>query len=154
MERIVPPLVVPTPCHAEWAAMSGDNRRRFCAECGKHVYNLSAMSEREAQSFAEKTQGRECVAYLRTDDGLMETLNFFERLLLRFAGWKPAIATLFAAILPAALSACASRPAKNPPLPGKVRAPGHAQSGGSCDAPLNVRSDARMTPGVPLPPNL
>lgn len=114
MKKIAPPLVVPKPCHAEWATMSGDERKRFCGECGKHVYNLSAMTANEAQKFADETQGSECVAYIRTEDGLMQSPNFFERLILRIAGWKPAFATALVAILPAALAGCVSRG----PLPG------------------------------------
>ena len=106
MKKIAPPLVVPKPCHAEWSAMSGDERKRFCGECGKHVYNLSAMTASEAQKFADETQGRECVAYVRTEDGLMQSPNFIERLILRIVGWKPAFATALVAILPAALSGC------------------------------------------------
>ncbi len=116
MKQIPPPLVVPKPCHADWSAMSGDERKRFCGECGKHVYNLSAMTEREAQNFADETQGRECVAYVRTDDGLMQSPNFIERLILRIAGWKPAFATALVAILPAALASCVSRPTVGVPM--------------------------------------
>ncbi len=89
--------------------MSGDERKRFCSECGKHVYNLSAMTEGEAQKFADETEGRECVAYIRTDDGRMLAPNFIERLILRIVGWKPALASVLVAVLPTALASCVSR---------------------------------------------
>ena len=123
MKKIAPPLVVPKPCHAEWATMSGDEKKRFCGECGKHVYNLSAMSTGEAQRFADETQGRECVAYVRTDDGEMFAPNFIERLILRIAGWKPVFARLLALALPAALASCVS---KNLPMGGKPVIPGES----------------------------
>ena len=125
MKKIAPPLVVPKPCHAEWANMSGDEKKRFCGECGKHVYNLSAMTEGEAQRFADETQGRECVAYVRTDDGEMFAPNFIERLILRIAGWKPAIARLLVLVLPAALASCVSRntPTAGVPMPTKNTVP-------------------------------
>ena len=96
--------------------MSGDERKRFCGECGKHVYNLSAMTASEAQNFADETQGRECVAYVRTDDGLMQSPNFIERFILRIAGWKPAFATALVALLPAALASCVSRTTAGVPM--------------------------------------
>ena len=90
--------------------MTGDERKRFCGECGKHVYNMSAMSEKEARAFADETQGRECVAYVRTDDGLMQSPGFMERLLMRVAGKRPRLSRVLAALLPAALAACIARP--------------------------------------------
>ncbi len=98
--------------------MDGDERKRFCGECGKHVYNLSAMAQGEAEKFADETQGRECVAYVRTDEGLMQSPNFFERLILRIVGWRPGLATVLLAILPAALASCVSRtPTAGVPMP-------------------------------------
>jgi len=118
MKKITPPLVVPKPCHAEWGAMSGDERKRFCGECGKHVYNLSAMTEREAQRFADESKGSECVAYIRAGDEMISP-NFFERFVLRIAGWKPAIGRVLIFLLPAALTSCVS----TPPIAGGIRPP-------------------------------
>lgn len=42
-------LRVQTPCTEDWARMSGDARRRYCAGCGLHVHNLSAMTRGEAE---------------------------------------------------------------------------------------------------------
>jgi len=39
-----------SPCSEDWEAMRGDDRRRFCDICEKHVHNLSAMTETEARS--------------------------------------------------------------------------------------------------------
>lgn len=135
MKTVPPPLVVPKPCHAEWASMSGDERKRFCAECGKHVYNLSAMTERESQKFAGETQGRECVAYVRTGEGNMHAPNFMERLILRVAGKRPSFARALSFLLPAALAACVSkhetRVTAGVPIPPSVKSPpgerGHSE---------------------------
>lgn len=153
MKQIPPPLVVPKPCHAEWSAMDGDERKRFCGECGKHVYNLSAMTQGEAQKFADETQGRECVAYVRTDDGLMQSPNFFERIILRIVGWRPGFATVLLAILPAALASCVSRTTAGVPMPpGKDAVPterkhqGNTRTGVTLGEPANV-----PVPGSPAP---
>src|SRR6516162_8887116 len=37
-------LRVASPCPADWNAMQGDDRVRFCGQCEKNVYNLSAMT--------------------------------------------------------------------------------------------------------------
>lgn len=38
---------VASPCPASWDAMDGDDRRRFCHQCSKHVYNFASMREAE-----------------------------------------------------------------------------------------------------------
>lgn len=104
--------------------MEGDERKRFCARCGKHVFNLSAMTEREGKAFAEETQGRECVAYVRSDEGRIVAPNRFERLMLGISGRLPRMAALFTMMLPAALVSCVSRkPASFPVTPGTPVAP-------------------------------
>ncbi len=34
---------IPNPCAMNWDEMNGDTRERFCAACGKHVHDLTAM---------------------------------------------------------------------------------------------------------------
>ncbi|MCB9679728.1 MAG: hypothetical protein H6737_31770 [Alphaproteobacteria bacterium] len=54
-------LPIEEPCSADWGAMSGDERRRFCGQCSKHVHHLSAMTEREAEKVLEDAEV--CVRY-------------------------------------------------------------------------------------------
>lgn len=49
------------PCTVDWETMHGDAKRRFCDQCRKHVHNLSAMSEPEAQQVIG--QGNVCVRF-------------------------------------------------------------------------------------------
>ena len=50
-----------TPCSADWAAMTGDDARRFCSLCNQHVHNLSAMTEADARAVV--AQEDVCVRY-------------------------------------------------------------------------------------------
>ncbi len=52
---------IPEPCSADWDDMSGDERKRFCALCNKHVHDLSAMDEAAAREVVE--QPDVCVRY-------------------------------------------------------------------------------------------
>src|SRR5260370_815375 len=61
------------PCTAAWSEMEGDDKFRFCKQCRKHVYNLSAMSRLEAEALVEKTEGRMCVRFYRRADGTVLT---------------------------------------------------------------------------------
>ncbi len=45
--------------------MSGDERTRFCTDCSKHVYNLSAMTTAEAEELILEKEGHLCVRYYK-----------------------------------------------------------------------------------------
>ncbi|HEV8145733.1 MAG TPA: carboxypeptidase-like regulatory domain-containing protein [Bryobacteraceae bacterium] len=60
---------IASPCRADWDAMQGDDRVRFCAECGKNVYNLSALTRPEAEALVTEKEGRMCVRFYQRADG-------------------------------------------------------------------------------------
>ncbi len=64
---------VATPCNADWAKMSGDERVRMCGSCSKHVYNLSDMTRDEAERLLVAKEGRLCVRYYQRADGTILT---------------------------------------------------------------------------------
>ncbi len=64
---------VASPCHADWDAMRGDDRARFCPSCAKNVYNLSAMTAPEAQALLADKAGSLCVRFYQREDGTMLT---------------------------------------------------------------------------------
>ncbi|MDT7605276.1 MAG: hypothetical protein QOF61_3273 [Acidobacteriota bacterium] len=64
---------VAAPCRAEWDEMRGDERVRFCHLCSLNVYNLSAMTRREAERLVLSAEGRMCVRFYRRADGTMLT---------------------------------------------------------------------------------
>lgn len=64
---------IASPCSANWDAMYGNDRRRFCADCGLNVYNLTAMSKAEAESLLLNAEGRVCVRVYRRRDGSVIT---------------------------------------------------------------------------------
>lgn len=53
--------------------MDGDDHVRFCRECNRNVYNLSAMSETEARRIVEEREGRLCVRFFQRRDGTVLT---------------------------------------------------------------------------------
>lgn len=50
------------PCAEDWSAMSGGDRRRFCAQCTKHVHDLSEMTEPDARALLQQ-ESAPCVRY-------------------------------------------------------------------------------------------
>jgi hypothetical protein len=65
---------IASPCPADWEKMVGDERIRHCAECNLSVYNLSAMTEREARQFLGGNSGkRVCLRLYRRADGTIIT---------------------------------------------------------------------------------
>lgn len=61
MHRRDVPII--TPCGADWSAMSPvEARKRLCADCNKHVHDISKMSEGEVRALV--AGGPACVRYL------------------------------------------------------------------------------------------
>ena len=60
---------VASPCRADWEKMTGDDRVRHCEECKLNIYNLSAMTRREAEELIAGREGRLCVRFFRRTDG-------------------------------------------------------------------------------------
>ncbi|MEK6260496.1 MAG: hypothetical protein AABP62_17905 [Planctomycetota bacterium] len=64
---------IASPCSADWSAMVGDDRSRFCGSCQKHVYNLSAMTADEATQLIRERDGNLCGRLFRRADGTVLT---------------------------------------------------------------------------------
>jgi hypothetical protein len=64
---------VAPPCHESWDQMEGDVKKRFCRICRKNVYNLSAMTTREAEEFVAGMEGKSCIRFYRRADGTLLT---------------------------------------------------------------------------------
>lgn len=78
MEKMTNPLdavKIASPCAADWNEMSGDERRRFCSLCNLNIYNLSDMTQLEAENFLIKSEGRVCLKIYRRADGTVLTQN-------------------------------------------------------------------------------
>ncbi|MGD9562113.1 MAG: hypothetical protein AB7F88_07815 [Pyrinomonadaceae bacterium] len=78
MERFESPLVnikIASPCSANWNAMQGNERKRFCGECKLNVYNLSGMSRYDAENLLRVSEGRLCVRYFQRSDGTVLTAD-------------------------------------------------------------------------------
>jgi hypothetical protein len=66
---------VAAPCNADWDAMIGNDRSRFCGQCSLNVYNLSSMTRSEAESLIARSERRLCVRFYRRADGSILTEN-------------------------------------------------------------------------------
>lgn len=60
---------VASPCKADWAAMTGDERVRHCGACDKDVFNISALTRDEAQALITEKAGKLCARYYQRSDG-------------------------------------------------------------------------------------
>jgi hypothetical protein len=68
-------IKIASPCGANWNEMFGDNRKRFCSECKSNVYNISGMSQHEAENLLINSEGRVCVRLYKRHDGTILTEN-------------------------------------------------------------------------------
>jgi hypothetical protein len=65
-------LAVANRCTEDWNGMRGDGAVRFCGTCRQHVYNLSAMSEADAEQLLSHKEDA-CVRYAYRADGTIVT---------------------------------------------------------------------------------
>lgn len=59
-DQLLGQLTIAEPCVQDWSALPGDERVRFCAACGKHVYNLGIMPAAEAACLIRARAGNLC----------------------------------------------------------------------------------------------
>jgi ankyrin repeat protein len=62
-------MIIPAPCDADWDAMAGNDRVRFCEHCNLHVTNLSNITRQEAIRLVAQSEGRLCVRFVKRADG-------------------------------------------------------------------------------------
>lgn len=70
-DDILARIHIASPCPADWNKMVGDERARFCLQCQKHVYNLSAMTPEAAARLVREKEGKMCAQFYRRADGTM-----------------------------------------------------------------------------------
>lgn len=71
-------IEIPTPCPMLWENLDGDERKRFCDECGKHVHDLSALTRVEAEALLSENEAKLCVSYELTPTGGIKTRDYSE----------------------------------------------------------------------------
>ena len=70
---LVQRVEIASPCPASWDSMVGDERVRFCGQCQRHVYNLSAMTAAEGEQLIIEKEGKLCAQIYRRSDGTVLT---------------------------------------------------------------------------------
>ena len=66
-------IKIASPCAADWDKMYGNERQRHCSDCKLNVYNLSEMTQIEAENFLINAEGRFCLQVYRRQDGTVLT---------------------------------------------------------------------------------
>lgn len=115
--------------------MTGEDRVRFCGECKKNVYNLSALRSAEALELIDKTEGGLCVRFYKRTDGTVLTADC--PVGLRAAARRTAIlvTSVFAAILTIGVAVFNILISKNPELFASIERPT-----GSSGKPSDINS--------------
>ena len=68
-------VTIATPCTVSWESMKGSDTVRHCAGCQQSVYNLSAMTQIEADELLQVHQMLPCLRFYRRTDGTIMTDN-------------------------------------------------------------------------------
>src|SRR5688572_29745486 len=64
---------IASPCNADWDEMTGSDSVRFCGQCEKNVYKLSAMTRAEAEALVTAKDSKMCVRLYQRTDGTVLT---------------------------------------------------------------------------------
>jgi len=96
--------------------MTGDDRVRFCGECKKHVYNLSAMTQREAETLLRETNAQVCTRFYQRLDGTILTQDCPLGLRVKAARVTRRVSVAVSGLLGFAATALAQMPQKTEPL--------------------------------------
>jgi hypothetical protein len=59
-KRRLDQLKIVSQCSTDWDRMSGDEKKRFCSECDKFVYDFSQMTRQQIEAIVSIHQGRMC----------------------------------------------------------------------------------------------
>jgi hypothetical protein len=68
-------LFIAAPCSVSWNSMKGNDQVRDCSMCSRRVYNLSAMTKRQAEDFLKENGASQCMRFYRRTDGTIMTDN-------------------------------------------------------------------------------
>jgi hypothetical protein len=91
---------IASPCTADWSAMQGNDRTRFCRQCKLNVHDLSTMTSAEALDLlAAAGKGRLCVRFHRRADGTVLTQDCPKGLRKRLRWAWARTAALFSVLL-------------------------------------------------------
>lgn len=127
-DNLLDRVCIAMPCSMDWDQMKGNDQVRLCGGCNKNVFNISAMSKKEAEAVLKSPQAH-CLQIARHEDGSLVT-DEQPRLLrtLRSFAKKSASAalSLLAILLPQAASA--SDPLDKRPLLGRPIQPNKADT--------------------------
>jgi hypothetical protein len=65
---------IATPCPMQWKDLTGDERKRFCASCKQHVYNLEQLDVTDVIALVRRArEERVCLRFYRRLDGTVMT---------------------------------------------------------------------------------
>lgn len=74
-KKLLDEVMIAAPCSVGWDSMRGDDKVRFCDKCELNVYNLSGMSDSEAEELLQISGSSICISLYRRADGTIITDN-------------------------------------------------------------------------------
>jgi hypothetical protein len=98
-------IQIASPCNVSWDSMTGDDLSRHCHSCSLNVYNISAMTTREAEELISEKEGRLCLRFYRRNDGTILTQDCPRGIKAIRDRWMRGVASLAALVSVAALYA-------------------------------------------------
>jgi len=156
MKPPTPEIRIASPCQANWDEMQGDERARFCAQCQKHVYNLSALTAEAAADLIREKEGKLCARFYRRTDGTLLhaddcPVGLAARQWRRVRNWAGAAASFVLLVLGSNRAQADDKPNGKKPPAQPPDAP-YATMGEICVVPSPTPAASPTPKPTPAPP--
>jgi hypothetical protein len=112
-------IQIASPCLASWDEMKGNDGSRHCSLCNQSVYNLSAMTTKEASSLLAARGESICVRLYRRTDGIVISRDCPQGVRTRISKYLNRIALAAASLFGVAIIAGCNPPPENKCWQGK-----------------------------------
>lgn len=138
MSKPDPKLSIKTPCPKLWGELVGDDKKRFCSQCQKHVFNGESMTQIEVTDMVREGNGTTCMRLITDDSGSIVYKDSPKKI-------KPSSIVKRAGLAIAAgglVAACSSQPEQTPvpepkPIGGSEQA-GMPAPGPDVELPIEI----------------
>ena len=139
---VLPQIQINEPCHADWGSMGGDEQKRLCGSCQKHVHELSQMDAKSANDLLSKCDDSVCVRVRRNADGSVVTKDSD----LSRRGWLSACGTTVTSLMAMLLFGGCGNPfvTMGEPLPTDFSEQPSVEMGGACPEDFPEQPSVRM----------
>jgi hypothetical protein len=136
-----PKVSIAAPCPKTWSELAGDDKKRFCSKCEKHVHNGEAMTHSEVVRIVHEGQGKVCMRLVTDESGTILYKNSEKRTKAASLAKRAGLAIAAGGLV----AACAAQP--KPPTQPEPKPVNDAELSGNLDPSASQDERLHITLG-------